>query len=635
MELDPGTVVAKRYRISHPLGRGGMGEVFAAENVRTGRPVAVKLLRADSKTKSSAVARFQREARAAGSIHSDYVTQVLDVDEDPEHGIVLVFELLEGESLIDRLKRTGPMPFEELWGVAEQVWIGLADAHKVGIIHRDLKPSNVFLERRPDGQMRVKLLDFGISKLPKAMGGETITEMGQSLGTFSFMPPEQIGKAKTVDHRADIYAGTTLIYQSLSGQLPYQAKNILVMVEMKSKTDPRPLAEAMGCPIDPRLEAFISKGLARDPAKRFQTALEALAAWRELAPGRPTPLPPSGSMGGPFAGATPSAPVYVPPIAGHVTPSGIASLRTAIGLQDPTTPDTTATVHRLRTAPFAETSAPPTIPTPMPHSAAPVSPPHSPPPITPAPASPISPGAPVSTAPPPPDPSPAHHAAHAHEAPSGGPPPSDGSSPISSQPPSSGASPSGPPPRGGQVRTLVMGEYRPAPAHAPVHGPPAPAAQSHASQPPGLPGSPQPALQPGPMSPSPLGTMQPAPIQPAHAAHHPHVPQRPLSPQPPSFFAPSHGAPTMPFPAATPAPPGVGRDSGPLRLHDDPSMKAAMALGAPLRPSRPSVPGPPPRRPVKRSALPLVLGAIGFALIGFGVVALTLQYLQTGSFLGR
>jgi serine/threonine-protein kinase len=284
-----------------------MGEVWAAENIRTGRPVAIKLLRQDSKGKSSAVARFRQEARAAGSINSDHVTQVLDVEEDPEHGVVLVFELLEGESLIDRLKRTGPVPFDELWPIIEQVWMGLADAHRVGIIHRDLKPSNVFLERRPDGSIRVKILDFGISKVPKEVGGETLTEMGQSLGTFSFMPPEQIGKAKMVDHRADIYACCTLIFQSLTGQLPYAARNILVMVEMKSKTDARKLSEAMSGPVDPRLEAFVARGLAREASQRFQTALEALAAWREL-----RPAPSSGSQHPPSGQAPGSGPMTPP-----------------------------------------------------------------------------------------------------------------------------------------------------------------------------------------------------------------------------------------------------------------------------------------------------------------------------------
>jgi eukaryotic-like serine/threonine-protein kinase len=284
LPLEPGTVVAKRYRVTRQLGKGGMGEVFAAENTRTGRMVALKVLRAEAKAKQTAIERFRREARAAGSIHSDFVTQVLDVEDDAEYGIVLVFELLEGESLVERLKRTGPLTFDELWPVVEAVWIGLGDAHNAGIVHRDLKPSNVFLEDRPGGRRRVKILDFGISKLPKKISTQSLTQVGQSLGTFSFMPPEQIGKAKTVDHRADIYACTTLIYQALSGKLPYHAKNVVAMMELKNKQDPRPLAEAMGVAVDGRIEAFIARGLARDPDQRFQTAPQALDEWRRLRP---------------------------------------------------------------------------------------------------------------------------------------------------------------------------------------------------------------------------------------------------------------------------------------------------------------------------------------------------------------
>jgi serine/threonine-protein kinase len=283
LPIEPGTIIAKRYQVVEQLGKGGMGEVFSAENTRTGRMVALKVLRAESKTKQSAIERFRREARAAGAINSDFVTQVLDVEDDPEFGIVLVFELLEGESLVERLKRTGPIDYQEVWGIVEAVWMGLADAHAAGIIHRDLKPSNVFLVRRRSG-LRVKILDFGISKLPKKISTQSLTQVGQSLGTFSFMPPEQIGKAKTVDHRADIYAATTLIYQAMSGKLPYQAKNVVAMMELKNKTEPRTLGEVMKTPVDPQLEAFIAKGLARDPDTRFQTAMEALEAWRQLRP---------------------------------------------------------------------------------------------------------------------------------------------------------------------------------------------------------------------------------------------------------------------------------------------------------------------------------------------------------------
>lgn len=371
MEIEPGTIVANRYRILHPLGRGGMGEVFAAENTRTGRHVAIKLLHADAKTKASSVERFRREARASGSINSDYVTQVLDVEDDPVHGIVLVFELLEGESLIDRLKRTGPIPFEELHPIIEQVWMGLADAHRVGIIHRDLKPSNVFLEQRPDGSIRVKILDFGISKLPKGMEGETLTEMGQSLGTFSFMPPEQIGKAKTVDHRADIYACTTLIYQSLTGQLPYIAKNVLVMVEMKAKQPPRKLSEALERLVDPRLESFMAKGLARDANDRFQTASEALSAWRELIqrPSNPRATPVAAAPQ-PWSQASSSASPLVRPPSVDISIRNDPPSAAPIIYNETTTDDVVATVAmpRARLAPTAVMTAVPAPPPPPPQA---------------------------------------------------------------------------------------------------------------------------------------------------------------------------------------------------------------------------------------------------------------------------
>ncbi len=198
--------------------------------------------------------------------------------------------------------------------------MGLADAHRADIIHRDLKPSNVFLERRPDGTTRVKILDFGISKVPKEVGGETLTEMGQSLGTFSFMPPEQIGKAKTVDHRADIYACTTLIYQSLTGQLPYSARNILVMVEMKTKTDARSLGEAMPGPCrSPARGVRRPRALARSVAALPHGARRAQRLARAAPPGAPRRAqPPSGQLvasgvthpaprGAPVAAAEPPA----------------------------------------------------------------------------------------------------------------------------------------------------------------------------------------------------------------------------------------------------------------------------------------------------------------------------------------
>lgn len=508
-----------------------MGEVFAAENIRTGRPVAVKLLRSDSKTKSSAVARFRREARAAGSINSDHVTQVLDVEEDSEHGIVLVFELLEGESLIDRLKRTGPIPFDELHGIIEQVWIGLADAHKAGIIHRDLKPSNVFLERRPDGQTRVKILDFGISKLPKEMGGETLTEMGQSLGTFSFMPPEQIGKAKTVDHRADIYACGTLIYQALSGQLPYVARNILVMVEMKSKTDPRRLADAMGSTVDPRLEAFLAKTLARDPNQRFQNATEAMTEWRELRPSQPTSSPQAGAPGAMARPATPvpDKPAVSPRMPGGSSPQG--ELPDAME----TTTDTAATIAM-----------------PLSH---------------------LTGGADLPRAPSP-----------------------QGQAPSSQGPNTQGRNLAGlkrtmPMQDGDALVQQVMRERAQNQAYGPPPAPPPPPAAATPT--------PGPAYRP---TPQPQPAIRPA--QPTHQTGGGRFPYEDSTSQPPSQDKTRVYQPTNTGQGGAMVrtdPPGVGR-----------------TLPLPLQ--------------KKRSAVPFVLGAIAFALVGFSIVALVLRYLSQGHF---
>jgi eukaryotic-like serine/threonine-protein kinase len=279
LELSPGTIVAHHYRISRRLGRGG---AFAAESIPSGRPVVIELLARNALRESEDLLRFLQRARAVQGIESEHVVKLLGVEDDPQLGAALIFELLEGESLLDRLERTGPIPFDELWPIIEQVWVGLADVHRAGIVHCDLNSSNLFLEQRADGPPRVKLLGFGLEKVPE----KATDKMREAppLGTFSFMPPEQIGKATTVDPRADIYACATLVYQSLTGQLPYPARNILVMVEMKTKIDARKLGDAMAGPVDPRLEELVARGLARDPGKRFPTAVDALSAWRALRP---------------------------------------------------------------------------------------------------------------------------------------------------------------------------------------------------------------------------------------------------------------------------------------------------------------------------------------------------------------
>jgi serine/threonine protein kinase len=308
--LPPDTLIAGTYEILGPLGKGGMGELFRARNTRTERKVALKLLRPDAKARGDAIERFRREAKAAGMINSDHVTQVLDIQDDPVHGIAIVFELLEGENLLDYLRRTGVMSLEAIHPMVEQILRGLQDAHAVGIIHRDLKPSNVFLEKRPDGGTRIKILDFGISKLPKTMAKNTLTEPGQTLGSFMFMPPEQIQRAASVDQRADVYAIGTLVFQAMTGQLPYNARSMAELVQLKNNSEPRTLQQVSNKPFPPQLQAWIDRCLKRNPSERFQSAAEAAAAWRALLSTAPPPasyLPSS-----PFATPTPQFPAPPP-----------------------------------------------------------------------------------------------------------------------------------------------------------------------------------------------------------------------------------------------------------------------------------------------------------------------------------
>jgi serine/threonine-protein kinase len=280
--MKPGTIVAYRYRVKRLLRQSTIGEVLLAEHLGTGAEVEIKLVRGagagrSTLDRSTLCTRLRREACALATIGSERVQRVIGVDEDAERGPLLVYERLEDESLLDLFERRGPMPLAELHPLIIETWLGLVDMHDHRVIHRDLKPSNIVVARRGDGRPRVKLRGLDVCKLA---GSEDLTEMGMSLGTFSFMATDLIGKAKTADHRADIYACATLVYQALSGQLPYTA----VMVEMKATTDARTLAEAIPGPVDPRLEAFIARGLARNPRHRFHSAREALADWRELCP---------------------------------------------------------------------------------------------------------------------------------------------------------------------------------------------------------------------------------------------------------------------------------------------------------------------------------------------------------------
>jgi len=301
--IHPGDDLAG-YRVTRLLGRGGMGEVWAATDERSGGEVAIKVLLARAAMKPDLVRRFEREAKIAGSIQSPYVCRLLDVATGRDGSALLVFEHLTGESLADRLKREQYLPLSEVGPIIDDVLQGLAAAHAAGVIHRDLKPGNIFLEHLglPDREERAKILDFGISKISgKKKEEPTLTAFDATLGSFAYMAPEQVRGAARADERADIYAVGAVAFRALSGRLPFEGTTAAVLVSLKLDRNPPRLEEATGEKWPGGVERFLERALARIRENRFSGALEALEAWRAIQPNHLTRhIPPPRTSSGSF-----------------------------------------------------------------------------------------------------------------------------------------------------------------------------------------------------------------------------------------------------------------------------------------------------------------------------------------------
>src|SRR3954469_26055996 len=191
-----GTLLAEKYRVTREIGRGGMAAVYEAENVDIGKRVAVKVLAAELTSSTIVVERFLREARAAASISSPYICDVYDSGKLDDGRPFLVLELLEGESLYERMTRIRWLPSETTTSIVTQVCRGLTKAHAASIVHRDLKPENIFLTKDEEGQLLAKILDFGLAKFyaPMGAGGPQarLTREGAVFGTPAYMSPEQV-----------------------------------------------------------------------------------------------------------------------------------------------------------------------------------------------------------------------------------------------------------------------------------------------------------------------------------------------------------------------------------------------------------------------------------------------------------
>jgi len=230
MSATPGQIIGGKYKVLHLLGRGGMGEVVAAEHLQLRHTVAIKLITPRAGLASEMVVRFLQEARATVRLRNEHIARVIDMGTLDSGLPYIVMEYLDGRDFEGILRVNGRLAADEAVSVILQACEGLAEAHAAGIVHRDLKPSNLFLTQLPDGRSLVKVLDFGISKISEEYGGEGITETADVLGTPAYMSPEQIRSAKLVDARTDIWALGLILAEFLAGKPVFDARKKLALL---------------------------------------------------------------------------------------------------------------------------------------------------------------------------------------------------------------------------------------------------------------------------------------------------------------------------------------------------------------------------------------------------------------------
>jgi serine/threonine protein kinase len=279
-----GSILADRYQVLKVIGDGGMGSVFLAEHVTLRKKVALKVLHPELCRDQTHVDRFLQEARAASMIDHDNIVNIVDFGTVPGGSVFFAMEYLEGRDLSGALRADGRMPWPRVQNFMLQIVRALKAAHAKGIVHRDLKPANCFVVTKSDGREFIKLLDFGIAKVTDSENDKGLTRTGAVFGTAKYMAPEQ-ACGETADGRTDIYATAVLMYELLTGVVPFDGDNFMRVLS-RHLTEPLTLPSTMApdAGIPPMVESIVVKALSKKREDRYQSMAEFEDALLALGP---------------------------------------------------------------------------------------------------------------------------------------------------------------------------------------------------------------------------------------------------------------------------------------------------------------------------------------------------------------